>query len=173
MTVSPDPAGLLVRAMVRSRSEAEGAREMPGEVLIALTGWAGPRVAAAVLAVAERLLGPEHPATLTARANLARGTGVAGDAAGARDQFAALLPVRARVSGPEHPETLLTRANLALWTGQAGDAAGARDQFAALLPVEERALGPEHWSTLATRGSVAYWAKQAGSKPEDSAGGVN
>ena len=41
----------------------------------------------------ERILGPEHPDTLTARADLARWTGEAGDAAGARDQFAALLPV--------------------------------------------------------------------------------
>ena len=62
--------------------------------------------------------------TLTARANLACWTGQAGDAAGARDQFAALLPVRERVLGPEHPDTLTARANLAYWTGEAGDAAG-------------------------------------------------
>ena len=49
-------------------------------------------------------LGPEHPDTLAARGNLARWTGEAGDAAGARDQYAALLPVAERVSGPEHPE---------------------------------------------------------------------
>ena len=47
--------------------------------------------------------GPEHPETLAARRNLAGWTGRAGDAAGARDQFAALLPVRERVLGPEHP----------------------------------------------------------------------
>ena len=40
-----------------------------------------------------RVLGPEHPQTLAARANAAHLTGKAGDAAGARDQFAALLPV--------------------------------------------------------------------------------
>ena len=80
----------------------------------------------------------------TARGNLAHWTGEAGDAAGARDQYAALLPVRERVLGPEHPDTLTARANLARWTGEAGDAAGARDQFAALLPVRERVCGPEH-----------------------------
>ena len=48
----------------------------------------------------------EHPDTLTARDSLARWTGNAGDAAGARDQYAALLPVRERVSGAEHPDTL-------------------------------------------------------------------
>ena len=91
--------------------------------------------------VRERVLGPEHPDTLTARSNLAASTGRAGDAAGARDQFAALLPVRERVSGPEYPGTLAARHELAYWTGEAGDAAGARDQFAALLPVRERVLG--------------------------------
>jgi hypothetical protein len=55
--------------------------------------------------------GPEHPETLAARASLASWTGEAGDAAGARDQFAALLPIRERVSGPEHPETLAARAD--------------------------------------------------------------
>ena len=96
----------------------------------------------------ERVLGPEHPDTLTTRGNLACWTGEAGDAAGARDQFAALLPIRERVLGPEHPDTLTARANLARWTGEAGDAAGARDQFAALLPIRERVLGPEHPDTL-------------------------
>ena len=61
--------------------------------------------------------------TLTTRHNLASWTGQAGDAAGARDQYAALLPVRERVQGAEHPHTLTTRHNLAYWTGQAGDTA--------------------------------------------------
>ena len=51
------------------------------------------------------------------------GPGEAGDAAGARDEYAALLPIRERVSGPEHPDTLAARQQLASWTGEAGDAA--------------------------------------------------
>ena len=69
----------------------------------------------------ERVLGPEHPATLTARRGLARWTGEAGDPAGARDQIAALLPVTERVLGPEHPDTLDARGILAEWTGKAGE----------------------------------------------------
>ncbi len=69
--------------------------------------------------VLHRLSGPEHPATLTTRGNLARWTGMAGDAAAARDQYAALLPVLERVFGPEHPETLSTRADHAYWIEQA------------------------------------------------------
>ena len=63
--------------------------------------------------------GPRAPDTLTARGNLARFTGEAGDAARARDQFAALLPIRERVLGAEHPDTLATRSNLAHWTSEA------------------------------------------------------
>ena len=106
--------------------------------------------------------GPEHPGALAARSELAYSTGQAGDAAGARDQFAALLPVTERVLGTEHPDTLATRASLAYWTGQAGDAAAARDQFAALLPVTERVLGTEHPDTLTSRHNLANFAGYAG-----------
>jgi hypothetical protein len=106
--------------------------------------------------------GPENGDTLVARSTVAQRTGDAGDAAGARDQFAALLPIQERVLGPEHPETLTARANLAYYTGEAGDAAGARDQFAALLPIRERVLGPEHPETLITRANFARWTGRAG-----------
>ncbi|MGW4800694.1 tetratricopeptide repeat protein, partial [Nonomuraea sp. NPDC004297] len=75
-------------------------------------------------------LGPEHPATLTARHELARWTGELGDAAAARDMYADLLPLRRGQVGPEHPLTLTIRHELARWTGELGDAAAARDMYA-------------------------------------------
>ena len=63
--------------------------------------------------------GPEHPQTLATRGDLAHLTAQAGDAAGARDQFAALLPIAERVQGAGHPPTLVTRGNLAYWAGRA------------------------------------------------------
>jgi tetratricopeptide repeat protein len=72
-----------------------------------------------VLPIRERVLGPEHPETLITRSQLARWTGEAGDAAGARDQVAALLPILERVLGPGHPNILSAEANLAYWTRQA------------------------------------------------------
>ena len=115
-----------------------------------------------VLDARERLLGQEHPDTLTTRHNLARWTGQAGDPAAARDLYAELLPVRERVLGPEHRHTLANRHSLASSTGEAGDPAAARDLFAELLPVVERVLGPEHRHTLTTRGNLARWTGQAG-----------
>jgi hypothetical protein len=69
----------------------------------------------------EHVFGSEHPDTLIVRARLAARTGLAGDAAGARDQFAALLQVYERVLGPEHLDTQTARFNLASWTQRAGD----------------------------------------------------
>jgi hypothetical protein len=89
---------------------------------------------AALLPIQERVLGPEHPDTLTTRASLALWTGKAGNPAEARDQSTALLPIRKRVLGAEHPATLATRHNLATWTGEAGNAAGARDQSPTCCP---------------------------------------
>jgi hypothetical protein len=105
--------------------------------------------------------GSEHPITLVARAGVAYWTGMAGDAAGARDQYAVLLPIHERVLGHEHLDTLIVRGNLARWTGEAGDVAGARDQFAALLPVSERVVGQEHPITVITRGHLARWTARA------------
>jgi hypothetical protein len=115
-----------------------------------------------VVGARERVLGPEHPRTLTTRHELARWTGAAGDPAAARDLFAALLPVYERVLGPDHPDTLRALSNLARWTGEAGDPAAARDLFAALLPVYERVLGPDHPDTLRARSNLARWTGEAG-----------
>jgi hypothetical protein len=130
-------------------------------------GWSGSCAAAEdlqrrVLDARERVLGPEHPDTLTARHELAYRTREAADLAAARDLLAELLPVSERVLGPEHSRTLAIRGNLGRWTGQAGDAIGARDLFAALLPVRERVLGPEHPHTLITRHCLARWTGEAG-----------
>jgi hypothetical protein len=76
-------------------------------------GWLAPIVAT---------LGPNHPATLTTRHNIAYWQGVAGDPAGAATALTELLTDRLRVLGPDHPHTLTTRHNIAYWRGEAGDA---------------------------------------------------
>ncbi|MFI0813192.1 tetratricopeptide repeat protein [Streptomyces echinatus] len=64
-----------------------------------------------------RVLGEDHPDTLTTRHNLACFRGEAGDAAGAADAFAKLLADRARVLGEDHPDTIATRPHVAYWRG--------------------------------------------------------
>jgi Tetratricopeptide repeat len=112
---------------------------------------------AELVLIYERVLGPEHPDTLTVRSNIARWTGEAGDAAAAGDLFAGLLPVRQRVSGPEHSYVLIIHGNIARWTAEAGDPARAQELYAELLPIYERAMGAEHPDTLGIRSNLARW----------------
>ena len=105
---------------------------------------------------------PDHPETLTTRANIAAWTGWCGDVAGALRLSRELLPDMERALGPHHPDTLNTWSHIAHWTGDAGDAAGALRLFRELLPDRERVLGPRHPETLTTRSHLAYWTGQSG-----------
>ena len=68
---------------------------------------------------ADRVLGPDHPDSLSTRHNLARWRGAAGDPGGAAAALAELLTDYLRVLGPDHPDSLITRGNLAYWRGRA------------------------------------------------------
>ena len=77
----------------------------------------------------ERVLGRDHPDTLTTRNNIAHWTGAVGDAREALRLFTELLPDQERVLGRDHPDTLTTRNNIASWTGEVGDAREALRLF--------------------------------------------
>ncbi|HEX5402327.1 MAG TPA: FxSxx-COOH system tetratricopeptide repeat protein [Pseudonocardiaceae bacterium] len=117
-------------------------------------------------ATAERILGPDDPATLTTRSHLAYWRGEVGDFAGAAQAFEQLLPDYLRVLGPDHPDTLTTRGNLVYWRGKAGDLADTVQAFEQLLADRLRVLGPDHPTTLRTRYNLARFRDDAG----DSAG---
>ena len=65
------------------------------------------------LADRERVLGPDHPDTLTSRNNLAYAYVAAGRAAEAIPLYERTLADQERVLGPDHPGTLASRDNLA------------------------------------------------------------
>ena len=103
------PGGDLDRLMLRLQGWAAG-----------LLGLLGDSAAQAIVigerlvAASERVLGPDHPDTLTSRNNLA----VAYRDAGRLDEAISLheqvLAARERVQGPDHPDTLISRNNLAI-----------------------------------------------------------
>lgn len=64
-----------------------------------------------------RCLGDEHPATLTARANLAGSYWSAGRTTDAIELQEQVLSDSERILGDEHPNTRAFRANLAVMTG--------------------------------------------------------
>ncbi|MFI6825413.1 tetratricopeptide repeat protein [Micromonospora sp. NPDC050187] len=115
-----------------------------------------------------RVLGPDHPHTLTTLHDVAQWRGEAGDPAGAVETFRQVLADRSRVLGPDHPDTLMARNNLAYSQGRAGDPAGAVEAFRQVLADRSRVLGPDHPDTLMTRNNLAYWRGHAG----DPAGAV-
>jgi tetratricopeptide (TPR) repeat protein len=110
----------------------------------------------------ERMLGADHPDSLSARYDLAYWQGELGDFAGAVTAQERLVADRLRVLGPDHPDTLGTRANLAYWRGHAGDPAAAVVAFAQVLADQIYVLGPDHPNTLSTRHNLAHCRGQAG-----------
>ncbi|MET0495986.1 MAG: tetratricopeptide repeat protein [Actinoplanes sp.] len=115
-----------------------------------------------LLPVQERVLGAEHPDTLSTRHSLAYWTGEAGNPQAARDLLADLLAVQEHVFGPEDPGTLTTRHDLARWTGMAGDPHSARDLCTALLSVLEGILDADDPDVLNARHDLAWWSGAAG-----------
>lgn len=114
---------------------------------------------------AERLrpvYSPDHPHTLTTRANIATWTGETGDAANALRLFQELLPVRQKVLGTDHPDTLRTRHGIASWIGATGDAANALRLLQELLLVRQQVLGFDHPDTLITCADIATWNGRIG-----------
>ena len=110
----------------------------------------------------ERVLGADHPDTLTSRNNLAR----AYRDAGRMDEWITLqeqtLAARERVLRPDHPDTLISRNNLAVAYQDAGRTDEAITLHEQTLAAIERALGPDHPDTLTSRNNLAKAYRAAG-----------
>ena len=150
---------------VRPHAEYLGAVSEFG--LATLGGWldlladaqgdlAGARkIGEQVLDLLRRVLGEEHPDTLTSMNNMAQTLGSQGDLPGARKIQEQVLGVRRRVLGEEHPDTLTSMNNLALTLGAQGDLPGARKIQEQVLDLLRRVVGEEHPNTLAIMSNLA------------------
>ena len=99
------------------------------------------------LAIRERVLGPNHPATARSLNNLGFLLQAQGDLAGARPYYERALAIRERVLGPDHPDTAQSLNNLGFLLQAQGDLAGARPYLERALAISERVLGPDHPDT--------------------------
>ena len=115
-----------------------------------------------VLAERERVLGPDHPDTLTIRNNLAGAYYSVGRFGEAIELFERVLAERERVLGSDHPDTLTTRNNLAGAYYFAGRFGEAIELLGRVLAERERVLGPDHPDTLTTRNNLAFAYHSAG-----------
>jgi tetratricopeptide (TPR) repeat protein len=96
------------------------------------------------LEIREKILGPEHPDTITSLNNLAYLYKITGAYAQALPLYQRALQIREKTLGPEHPEVGTSLNNLAMLY----EAMGAYEQALPLLhralQVIEKSRGPEH-----------------------------
>ena len=109
-----------------------------------------------------KILGDDHPQTLTSRNNLAYAYYSAGRLGEAIPLYEQVLADRVRVLGEDHPHTLASRNNLA----GAYESAGRLDEAIILceqvLADSARVLGDNHPQTLTSRNNLAYAYYSAG-----------
>jgi tetratricopeptide (TPR) repeat protein len=109
-----------------------------------------------------RVLGEDHPSTLTSRNNLACAYQDAGDLGRAIPLYEQTLADRRRVLGEDHPSTLTSRNNLAGAYQDAGDLGRAIPLYEQTLTDCVRVLGEDHPDTLGSQNNLAYAYRAAG-----------
>jgi hypothetical protein len=101
-----------------------------------------------------KVLGAEHPTTLTTHHNLAWTFQEQGKFSAAETELRQILAHRERVLGLDHPDTRTTRANLSWMLRERGTLTAIEAQLRDALSIHERTWGREHPSTLSTRDSL-------------------
>jgi len=109
----------------------------------------------AVLADAERILGPDDPVISTAVNNVGYAYSLLGDLARTIEYYERGLAERLRVFGPDDLSTLLSRMNLAYAHMTAGHVAEAAAMYKAVIADQIRLFGPDNAMTLSAREGLA------------------
>ena len=95
--------------------------DFPGEDPVAATRRMNEFIEQRVLEMRDRMLGRDHPDTLTSLSNLAATLYGAGDLDAAQHHQEQVLEARVQLLGPEHPDTLVAINNLAVTLYARGD----------------------------------------------------
>ncbi|KAF1965815.1 HET-domain-containing protein [Bimuria novae-zelandiae CBS 107.79] len=109
-----------------------------------------------VMETRKRVLGEEHPDTLTSMANLASTYRNQGRWKEAEGLFVQVMETRKRVLGEEHPDTLTSMANLASTYRNQGRWKEAEGLFVQVMETSSRVLGEEHPDTLTSINNLAF-----------------
>ncbi|MEU1827519.1 tetratricopeptide repeat protein, partial [Streptomyces abikoensis] len=109
-----------------------------------------------------RVLGADHPDTLTSANNLANAYHSAGDPGRAIPLLKQTLTDSMRVLGADHPDTLTSANNLANAYYSAGDLGRAVPLYEQTLTAMVRVLGADHPATLTSRNNLANAYYSAG-----------
>lgn len=109
-----------------------------------------------------RVLGADHPDSLTTQHYIAATLAHQGRPAEAETRFRQVLTRRLELLGPEHPHTLSTRHWIAAVMARQGMPEQAEAESRNVLDARLRTLGSEHPSTLATSHDVARYLADQG-----------
>jgi tetratricopeptide (TPR) repeat protein len=106
--------------------------------------WGALPYSQRALAICEKALGAEHPATATSLNNLGHLISAMGNLGGARPYLERALAIDEKVLGGDHPDTAIDLNNLGRLLQDMGDLAGARPYYERALAIYEQALGAGH-----------------------------
>jgi tetratricopeptide (TPR) repeat protein len=112
-----------------------------------------------VMETRTRVLGKEHPDTLSSMANLAATYRDQGRWTEAEELDVRVMETSTRVLGKEHPDTLCSMANLAATYRNQGRWTEAEKLDVRVMETRMRVLGKEHPDTLSSMANLAatYW----------------
>lgn len=110
----------------------------------------------ALAAARERLLGADHPDTLTSRLEAGHALGRLGRHFEAHQIYAEVLAGRERALGPDHPDALSCRHHVARNLGRLGRLEDCRAMAQEVAAARARVLGAQHPDTLATYAELAH-----------------
>jgi len=119
-----------------------------------------------VLDIELRLVGPDHPDSMSARYELARTLADEGKSADAEVELRRVLDFSLRVLGPDDPYTLSARNSIAMRLSDQGKHAEAEAEFRQVFDTRQRVLGPGHPSTLISRNNIAAEMSDQGKHAE-------
>jgi len=119
-------------------------------------------IAEKVLAIDEKLLGPENPSTVIAIANLALLENCLGDYAKAEPFYQQVLQIKEKLLGPTNPDTAAAMNNLALVYDEMRDYAKAEPLYQEALATKTKVLGREHADTVTTMYNLAGLYERVG-----------
>ena len=108
-----------------------------------------------VLEARRRVLGPEHPDTLTAMQQPGQCSRAGASWTRPSRSIARSWRPAAVVLGPEHPDTLMAMNNLARVLQGRGKLEEAEPLYRQVLEARRRVLGPEHPDTLTAMHNLA------------------
>ncbi len=112
------------------------------------------------LALSEKILGQDHPSTLSSLNNLGVVLNSQGKYEEAEQRHRQALAVKERILGQNYPSTLGSVGNLGIVLESQGKYEEAEQRHRQALALREKVLGPDHPSTIRSRNNLKLYVQK-------------